>query len=407
MVDRSVSSSKSDSPTSHANRAADCIYLDNQATTACDPRVVEAMLPFFTERFGNPHSVSHSFGWDAEEAVERARNEMARLIGAEAREIVFTSGATEANNLAIKGAYRFHREQRPHLVTLASEHKCVLESIRAMEREGADVTILQPLSNGMVDLEALAEAVTERTALVSIMAANNEIGVIQPLAEIGDICRKMGAYFHCDAAQAVGKIPLDVQAMKIDLLSVSGHKFYGPKGIGALYVRRRPRARLLPLMDGGGQERGLRSGTLAPPLCVGLGEAARLAREEMESDDLRIKDLRDRFLAGLQESLAGVRLHGDRHQRLSGNLNISFDGVLAEDLIKAEPRLAMSTGSACTSASVEPSYVLTALGLDDATANGAVRIAFGRFSTEGEMQHALALLVVAVQSLRQKERAAE
>ncbi len=388
------------------NRTDARIYLDNQATTPCDPRVVEAMLPFFTEKFGNPHSVDHSYGWDAQEAVEQARQQIARLIGAQAREIIFTSGATEANNLAIKGAARFRKEQRPHIVTLASEHKCVLESVNAMAREGVEVTLLSPRANGLVDLAALAEVVSERTALVSIMAANNEIGVIQPLAEIGEICRARGAYFHSDAAQAVGKMPLDVEAMKCDLLSISAHKLYGPKGIGALYVRRRPRVRLTPLMDGGGQERGLRSGTLAPPLCVGFGEACRLAGAEMAAEIPRLKDLRDRFLTGLRDALDGVRLHGDLEQRLAGNLSLSFDGVSAAALIRAVPRLALSTGSACTSASVESSYVLKALGVDAATAGGAIRIAFGRFNSAADMQQALILLVAAVQQLRRDGHAA-
>ena len=257
------------------------IYLDYQATTPTDPRVVEAMLPYMSELFGNPHSVHHRYGWDAEAAVEQARSQVAALIGAEPREIVFTSGASESNNLAIKGAARFHKESRPRLVTLVTEHKCVLESCRRMEREGVEVTFLPVRADGLVDLKQLEDAVDERTALVSIMAVNNEIGVIQPIEEIGAICRAAGAYYHCDAAQAAGKIPLDVQAMGIDLLSISGHKLYGPKGIGALYVRRRPRVRIEPLFDGGGQERGLRSGTLPTPLCVGLGAACAIAAQEM------------------------------------------------------------------------------------------------------------------------------
>ncbi|HMA15516.1 MAG TPA: IscS subfamily cysteine desulfurase [Kiloniellaceae bacterium] len=384
------------------NRRPPGIYLDNQATTPTDPRVVEAMLPFFTERFGNPASSAHAYGWDAEEAVEHARGQLAALIGAEPREVVFTSGATESNNLAIKGAARFHRARRPHVVTLASEHKCVLESVRQLEREGHPVAILPVQPDGLVDLDRLAEAVTEETAVVSVMAVNNEIGVIQPLAEIGAICREKGAYFHCDAAQAVGKLPLDVAALGIDLLSISGHKFYGPKGIGALYVRRRPRVRLEPLIDGGGQERGLRSGTLPTPLCVGLGATAAIAAEEMEAEDQRISALKTRLLEGIRGRLSGVSLNGHATQRIAGNLNLAFEGVDAEALMRAMPGLAVSSGSACTSTAVEPSYVLRALGLPEARARSSIRLAVGRFNTEAEIDAAVEELATQVARLRRE-----
>ena len=389
-------------------RAAKPIYLDYQATTPTDPRVVDAMLPFLRERFGNPHSVHHAYGRDAEAAVEAARGQVAALIGAEAREIVFTSGATESNNLAIKGAARFHKQRRPHLVTLVSEHKCVIESCRRMESEGVEVTYLPVRQNGLVDLERLAAAVTGRTALVSIMAVNNEIGVIQPLQKISAICREHGAYFHCDAAQAAGKITLDVQAAGIDLLSISGHKLYGPKGIGALFVRRRPRVRLEPLIDGGGQERGLRSGTLPPALCVGLGTACAIAAEEMAGEAERLGGLRARMLAGITARLGDVRVNGDLEHRIPGNLNLSFAGVDGEALIEAMPGIAVSSGSACTSASVEPSYVLRALGLSDDLAGASIRVGLGRFTTEDEVETAVELIVSEVTRLRASgSRAAE
>jgi cysteine desulfurase len=354
------------------------IYLDNQATTRVDPRVMEAMLPYFTEHFGNPHSTSHVYGHVAAAAVEQARGEIAGLIHADPREIVFTSGATEANNLAIKGAAHFARAHptgaivRDHIVTLTTEHKCVLESCAQLEREGFPVTYVGVEPNGLVALDKLEAALTERTLLVSVLAAHNEIGVIQPLAEIGALCRAHGILFHTDAAQAAGKIPLDVEAMHIDLMSISGHKLYGPKGVGVLYVRRRPRVRLLPLFDGGGQERGLRSGTLPTPLCVGLGRAAAIAADEMADEAARLRQLRDRLHQGLARRIPGLGLNGDPEQRLPGNLNLSFPGTEAPSLIEACPSIAISTGSACTSAKVEPSYVLRALGLSDAVA-GSIR----------------------------------
>jgi cysteine desulfurase len=377
------------------------IYLDNQSTTRLDPRVLEAMLPYFTEHFGNPHSTSHIYGHIAAEAVERARGEIAALIGADPREIVFTSGATEANNLAIKGAAHFARAHaqgaapRDHIVTLTTEHKCVLESCAQLEREGFPVTYLPVEPDGLLDLDRLAGALTERTLLVSVLAAHNEIGVIQPLAEIGALCRAKGVLFHSDAAQAAGKIPLDVQGMGIDLLSISGHKIYGPKGVGVLYVRRRPRVRLLPLIDGGGQERGLRSGTLPTPLCVGLGRAAAIAAAEMAEEAARLRGLRDRLYQGLARRVPGLGLNGDADRRLAGNLNLTFPGISAPALIEACPAIAISTGSACTSATVEPSYVLRALGLPDALANSAIRIGLGRFNTAAEADFAVDALAAA------------
>ena len=371
------------------------IYLDNQSSTRLDPRVLEAMLPYFTEQFGNPHSTSHAYGRIAAEAIEQARSDVAALINADPRELVFTSGATESNNLAIKGAAHFARlypqtgPSRDHIVTLATEHKCVLESCAHLEREGFRVTYVPVEPSGLVSLDALAAALGERTLLVSIMAAHNEIGVIQALAEIGALCRSSGVLFHSDAAQAFGKIPLDVQAMQIDLLSISSHKVYGPKGVGVLYVRRRPRVRLLPLIDGGGQERGLRSGTLPTPLCVGIGRAAAIAAAEMTDEAARVRRLRDRLQAGLARRVPGLRLNGDVERRLPGSLNFLFPGITAIKLIEACPGIAISTGSACTSASVEPSYVLRALGLSEADANSGIRIGLGRFTTSEEVDFAI------------------
>jgi len=386
------------------------IYLDNQSTTRLDPRVLEAMLPYFTEHFGNPHSTSHVYGRIAAEAIERARGEVAALISADPREIVFTSGATEANNLAVKGAARFARahprdvKTRDHIVTLPTEHKCVLESCAQLEREGFAVTYLPVEPNGLVALDKLAAALTERTLLVSVMAAHNEIGVIQPLAEIGALCRARGVLFHSDAAQAAGKIPLDVEAMHIDLLSISGHKVYGPKGVGALYVRRRPRVRLLPLIDGGGQERGLRSGTLPTPLCVGLGHAAMIAASEMTGEAARLRGLRDRLYQGLARRVPELSLNGDPERRLAGNLNLTFPGIEAPALIEACPTIAISTGSACTSATVEPSYVLRALGLPDTLANSAIRIGLGRFNTAAEVDFAVDALAAGAARLTDQSR---
>ena len=382
------------------------IYLDNQATTPLDPRVLEGMLPYFTEHFGNPHSTSHVYGHTAAAAVEEARGQIAALIQADPREIVFTSGATEANNLAIKGAAHFARAYpqagrlRDHVVTLTTEHKCVLESCAHLEREGFRVTYVPVEPDGLVALDKLAAALTDRTLLVSVLAAHNEIGVIQPLAEIGALCRAKGVLFHTDAAQAVGKIPLDVEAMSVDLMSISGHKLYGPKGVGVLYVRRRPRVRLLPLIDGGGQERGLRSGTLPTPLCVGIGQAAAIAGDEMAEEAVRLRQLRDRLHQGLVRRVPGLVLNGDAERRLPGNLNLGIPGVEAPSLIEACPSIAISTGSACTSAKVEPSYVLRALGLSDAAANSSIRIGLGRFTTGAEVDFAIDAVAAAAARLR-------
>jgi cysteine desulfurase len=382
------------------------IYLDNQASTPVDPRVLEAMLPYFTIDYGNPHSESHVYGQRAMAAIDAARGEIAGLIHADPREIVFTSGATEANNLAIKGAAHFACEHptaggaNDHIVALTTEHKCVLESCATLAREGFAVTYLPVAESGLVDLAALAAALTDRTLIVSIMAAHNEIGTIQPLAEIGAICRARGVLFHTDAAQALGKIPLDVEAMKIDLMSMSGHKLYGPKGVGALYVRRRPRVRLVPLIDGGGQERGLRSGTLPTPLCVGFGKACALAAAEMAEEAARLKGLRERLRTGLASRVPGLLVNGDLDHRLPGSLNVSVPGTTAPAMIEACPSIAISTGSACTSASVEPSYVLRALGLSDDRANASIRLGLGRFTTADDVDYAVDAIAAAVARLR-------
>jgi cysteine desulfurase len=381
------------------------IYLDNQASTRVDPRVLEAMMPYFTIDYGNPHSESHVYGHRAMAAIDGAREQVASLIHADPREIVFTSGATEANNLALKGAAHFTREHptgapKDHIIALQTEHKCVLESCAHLEREGFGVTYVPVEPDGLVALDKLAAALSDRTLLVSVLAAHNEIGVIQPLAEIAALCRAKGVLFHTDAAQAAGKIPLDVEAMGIDLMSISGHKLYGPKGVGVLYVRRRPRVRLLPLIDGGGQERGLRSGTLPTPLCVGLGQAAAIAAEEMAEEAVRLRQLRNRLHQGLVRRVPGLVVNGDGERRLPGNLNLGIPGIEGPSLIEACPSIAISTGSACTSAKIEPSYVLRALGLSDAAANSSIRIGLGRFTTAAEVDFAVDALAAAVARLR-------
>lgn len=383
------------------NAPVRAVYLDYQATTPCDPRVVEEMLPYFTEKFGNPHSRNHQFGWEAEDAVEKARAQIASLIGADPREVIFTSGATESNNLAIKGAAWFQKTRKNHIVTCVTEHKCVLDSIRHLENDGFSVTYLPVQSNGLVDLDMLRAALTDKTVLVSIMAVNNEIGVIQPIAEIGAICREKGVLYHCDAAQGVGKIPIDVNAMNIDLMSISGHKIYGPKGIGALYVRRKPRVRLVSLIDGGGQERGFRSGTLATPLCVGMGKACAIAQVEMASEAERLRVLRDRMLEGFKQRLSEIYVNGDLDKRIPGNLNISFAYVEGEGLMMGIKDLAVSSGSACTSASLEPSYVLRALGVEEDLAHTSLRLGIGRFTTEEEIDHAVRSISENVTRLRE------
>ena len=376
------------------------IYLDYQATTPLDPRVLEAMMPYFTYKFGNPHSRSHSYGWEAEEGVEKARAQVAKLIGADEKEVIFTSGATESNNLAIRGVAEFYKDRRNHIVTTVTEHKCVLDTCRHLEQQGFEVTYLPVQKNGLIDLEVLRAAVTDKTVVVSIMAVNNEIGVIQPLAEIGKICREKKVFFHTDAAQAAGKIPLDVEAMNIDLMSISGHKIYGPKGVGALFVRRKPRVRLVPLIVGGGQERGFRSGTLPTPLCVGLGEAAEICSKEMDGEAKRLKKLQERMLKGLNAKLTDIVINGDLDHRIPGNLNISFAYVEGESLMMGIKNLAVSSGSACTSASLEPSYVLRALGVEEDMAHTSLRIGLGRFTTEQEVDTAIDELVHHVNKLR-------
>tara|TARA_R110000772_G_scaffold49123_1_gene112315 strand:- start:8164 stop:9429 length:1266 start_codon:yes stop_codon:yes gene_type:complete len=391
---------KHELPHTLKNRKAP-IYLDYQATTPTDPRVVEKMLPFFSEQFGNPHSRSHFYGWEAEDAVEIAREQVASIIGANPKEVIFTSGATESNNLAIKGVAHFYKEKRNHIVTVVTEHKCVLDSCRHLEQEGFEVTYLPVKENGLIDLDVLRETVTDNTSIVSVMGVNNEIGVIQPLKEIGAICREKGAFFHTDCAQAVGKIPLDVEDMNIDLMSISGHKIYGPMGIGALYVRRRPRVRLVPMINGGGQERGMRSGTLPTPLCVGLGEACAIAEKEMGAENERLRRLRDRMYQSIVGRLPEVYLNGDMDQRIPGNLNISFAFVEGEGLMMGIKDLAVSSGSACTSASLEPSYVLRALGVEVEMAHTSLRIGFGRFTTEEEVDEAVECIIREVERLRE------
>jgi cysteine desulfurase len=377
------------------------IYLDNQATTATDPRVVEAMMPYFSQKFGNPHSRSHSFAWEAEEACELARSQVASLISASPKEIIFTSGATESNNMVLKGIAKFYGSKKKHIVTLTTEHKCILDTCRYLEQDGFKITYLPVQPNGLVNLEELKNVITEDTMLVSVMAVNNEIGVIQPLKEIGKICREKGAFFHSDIAQAFGKIPINVDECNIDLASISGHKIYGPGGIGALYIRRRPRVRLTPLINGGGQERGFRSGTLATPLVVGLGKAAAIAQEEMAKDHAHVKKLFDKFLTTIQANAQDVFLNGDKEQRYPGNLNLSFAYIEGESMILAIKDLAVSSGSACTSSSLEPSYVLRALGVDEAMAHTSIRFGFGRFTTEAEVDYAAALMLANINKLRE------
>jgi cysteine desulfurase len=377
------------------------VYLDNHATTRTDPRVVEAMLPYFTEIYGNAASVSHRFGWDAEEAVERAREQLAQAIGAEPREIVFTSGATESNNLAIKGLATASQKKGNHLVTAASEHKAVLDPMKRLARQGWDATFVECDEHGRVSAQAVADALNDRTVLVSVMAANNEVGTINPIGEIGRLCHERGIIFHTDAAQAVGKIPLGVQRDAIDLLSLSAHKFYGPKGIGALYVRRRdPQVRLQPLLDGGGHERGFRSGTLAVPLIVGMGAAIELAMGEMEEEAGRLLALRERLHEAIAARVPGIRLNGHPTDRLPGNLNLSFADVDGEALMMAMRDVAVSSGSACSAADPEPSHVLRAMGLGEDLARSSLRFGLGRFTTEDEVDFAVEAVASAVERLR-------
>jgi cysteine desulfurase len=377
------------------------IYLDNNATTRTDDRVVAAMLPYFTERYGNAASRHHSFGWQAEEAVEQARQQVAALIGGDPREVVFTSGATESNNLALKGAAAMYRARGRHLITQVTEHHAILDPARRLAREGFEVTELPVDRHGRVDPDQVAAAMTDRTILVSVMAANNEIGTLQPLAEIGQLCKQRGVLFHTDAAQAAGKVSVEVHTLGLDLVSVSAHKIYGPKGVGALWVRRRdPRVRLEPLLDGGGHERGLRSGTLPVPLIVGFGLACQLCAHDMTAEASRLTHLRERLSQGIASQLEAVSLNGHPTERLPGNLNLSFAWVEGEALLMALRDVALSSGSACTSASVEPSYVLRALGLSDELARGSLRFGLGRFTTEEEVDYVIGEVVAAVQRLR-------
>jgi len=376
------------------------IYLDMQATTPVDPRVLDAMLPYLTDQYGNPHSRTHAYGWEAEKAVDDARKHIADLIGADPKDIVFTSGATESNNMAVKGVARFHKEKKNHIITTQTEHKCVLDSCRKLSEEGFEVTYLPVQSNGVISLSDLEAAIRPTTSLVSIMAVNNETGVIQPLKEIGAIIRKhRGVYFHTDAAQAVGKIRLDVNEMNIDLMSISGHKLYGPKGVGAAYVRRRPRVRLEPILSGGGQERGLRSGTVPAALAVGLGEAARIAQKEIARDQDHIKRLSDRLIHKINSQVEHVVRNGDPNG-YPGCVNLSFSYVEGESLLMALKDVALSSGSACTSASLEPSYVLRALGAAEDMAHSSLRFGIGRFTTEAEVDFVVDHIIRTVNKLR-------
>lgn len=376
------------------------IYLDYQATTPADPRVIEKMLPYFGEIYGNPHSRNHSYGWEAEEAVEFARENVAKTISANPKEIIFTSGATESNNLAIKGVAEFYGDKKNHIITCVTEHKCVLESCRLLSEKGFKVTYLPVNKDGLININELESAITDKTLIVSIMGVHNEIGVIQPLKKIGEICKKHDVFFHTDCAQAVGKILLDVNDMNIDLLSISGHKIYAPKGIGALYVRRKPRVRISAMMSGGGQERGMRSGTLSPALCVGLGEACRICNLEMQEESNRINDLKNLLVDGIKKECSDIFINGSEKYRVPGNINLSFAYVEGESLMMGIKNLAVSSGSACTSASLEPSYVLKALGVSEELAHTSLRIGIGRFTTEHDVRQAVDVIVDEVKRLR-------
>ncbi|HEV7815122.1 MAG TPA: IscS subfamily cysteine desulfurase [Janthinobacterium sp.] len=376
------------------------IYMDYSATTPIDPRVADKMIPYLREQFGNPASRSHMYGWTAEKAVEEARGHVAALVNADPREIIWTSGATESNNLALKGAAQFYKTKGKHIITVKTEHKAVLDTVRELERVGFEATYLEPQDNGLITVEQLAAAIRPDTILVSVMLVNNEIGVIQPIDEIGELCRSKGIVFHCDAAQATGKVHIDLEKSKVDLMTFTAHKTYGPKGIGALYVRRKPRIRIEAQMHGGGHERGLRSGTLPTHQIVGMGEAFRIAKEEMDVETSRIKALRDRLAKGLRD-IEEVYINGDMEHRVPHNLNVSFNYVEGESLIMAIKGIAVSSGSACTSASLEPSYVLRALGRSDELAHSSIRFTIGRFSTEADMDFAVELLKSKVGKLRE------
>ncbi|AXF85042.1 Cysteine desulfurase IscS [Ephemeroptericola cinctiostellae] len=376
------------------------IYMDYSATTPVDPRVADKMIPYITEHFGNPASRSHPYGWEAEDAVETARGHVAALVNADPREIVFTSGATESNNLAIKGVAQFYHDKGKHIITVKTEHKAVLDTCRELERQGFEVTYLDVLDNGLLDLDVFKAAIRPDTILASVMHVNNEIGVIQDIATLGEICREKGVIFHVDAAQSTGKVEIDLSKLKVDLMSFSAHKTYGPKGIGALYVRRKPRIRLEAQMHGGGHERGMRSGTLATHQIAGMGEAFRIAKEDMAADNARIGALRDRLWAGFQ-NMEEVHLNGDMVQRIPHNLNVSFNFVEGESLMMAIKDVAVSSGSACTSASLEPSYVLRALGRSDELAHSSIRFTVGRFTTEAEVDTVIALMQAKIAKLRE------
>jgi len=375
------------------------LYMDSQATTSLDPRVLDTMMPYLTSFYGNPHSRTHEYGWESEAAMETAREQVADLIGADPKEIIWTSGATESNNITVKGVGRFYASKKKHVITTQTEHKCVLDSCRILESEGIDVTYLPVKSDGLVDMETLEASIRPDTSLVSIMTVNNEIGVIQPVEEIGKLCRSKKVFFHTDAAQAVGKIPMDVNKMNIDLMSISGHKIYGPKGVGALYVRRRPRVRVEPIQSGGGQERGLRSGTVPTPLVVGLGAACAVAREEMEYDHKHVTRLSNKLVEGITSQLPNVVRNGGT-SLYPGCVNLSFHCVEGESLLMALKDVALSSGSACTSASLEPSYVLRALGAEEDMAHSSIRFGIGRFSSDEEVEYTIERTVKEVNRLR-------
>lgn len=378
------------------------IYLDNQATTQLDPRALEMMMPYLTDEYGNPHSRNHPYGWNAEDIIEKyARPNVAKLINAHPKEIIFTSGATESNNMAIKGVANFYKDKKNHIITTVTEHKCVLDTCRHLEQKGFEVTYLPVDKNGLISLTDLKNAIKDNTLLVSIMIVNNEIGVIQPIEEIGKICRANNIFFHTDAAQAFGKIPIDVEAANIDLLSISAHKIYGPKGVGALYIRRKPRVRIEALINGGGQERGMRSGTLSPALIAGFGKAAELAALEMKEEYARIDKLSKRFYDAIKNDIEEVYLNGDLIKRYPGNLNLSFACVEGESLLAAIKDLAVSSGSACTSASLEPSYVLQSLGVSDELAHTSIRFGIGRFTTEEQIDWAIRVIKENITKLRE------
>ncbi len=379
------------------------LYFDYQATTPLDSRVAAAMRPYLDEKFGNPHSDGHILGWEAEEAVEQARHQVADAIGASSKEIIFTSGATESNNLALKGLAGFYAQRKRRIVTVATEHKCVLESADHLAKQGYELIIIPVEKDGMIDWERLDTAITRETLVVSIMAVNNEIGVIHPLDDIGRLCRSRGAFFHSDCVQALGRLPLDVEAAQLDLVSLSAHKIYGPKGIGALYVRRRPRVRLMPLFSGGGQERGLRSGTLSPALCVGFGQAATLAVAEQKAEEKRLASLRDHLVTRLKKAEPGLWINGSMKNRIPGNLNIRFEGLRGDILLRSLEGMCLSTGSACSSAEIDPSYVLKALGLNDEQAQGGLRISLGRQTTREDIDQLAQSLTEAVERLREQK----